>query len=50
MLFPPLHFFPNDSKHGDYIAKTAMDNVISSFGVLRLKNDKLTFARLHFRM
>ena len=50
MIFPPLHFFSNDIKHRDYIAKTAMDNVISSFRVLRFKKDKLTFARLHFRM
>ena len=25
MLFPPLYFFFNDVKHGDYIAKTAME-------------------------
>ena len=30
MFFSPLHFFLNDVKHGDYIAKTAMDNVIST--------------------
>ena len=48
MLFPPLHFFPDDIKHGDYIAKTAMDNVINFIQSTWLQERKANFCTSTF--